>query len=140
MLLTTSDEENKAQAKFMAKLKAFATKYKVHVLCVCHPRKKMPGKEFTSDDVAGSSVLTNIADNVFSIEKPNIRVTKNRSYGETGYILCDYDPVNRRIYQKNTGDHTVYGWDHTGIVEPEDRAIDLPEFQIQPGENEQVPF
>ena len=33
-LLTTSDEENKAQARFMAKVKAFATKYKVHVLVV----------------------------------------------------------------------------------------------------------
>ena len=139
-LLTTSDEENKAQAKFMAKVKAFATKYKVHVLVVCHPRKRLPGKEFTSDDVSGSSALTNLADNVFAIEKPNIRVTKNRDFGETGYILCDYDPVNRRIYQKNLGDHVVYSWDHTGITEPEDRAIDLPEFQIQPGENETAPF
>ena len=34
MLLTTSDEENKAQARFMAKIKAFAAKYKVHVLVV----------------------------------------------------------------------------------------------------------
>lgn len=33
-LLTTADEENKAQAKFMAKVKAFASKYKVHVLVV----------------------------------------------------------------------------------------------------------
>ena len=34
MLLTTSDEENKAQARFMAKVKAFASKFKVHVLVV----------------------------------------------------------------------------------------------------------
>ena len=139
-LLTTSDEENKAQAKFMAKVKAFASKYKVHVLVVCHPRKRQPGKEFTSDDVSGSSALTNLADNVFAIEKPNIRVTKNRDFGETGYILCDYDPVNRRIYQKNLGDRIVYGWDHAGLKEPEDRAMDLPEFQIQPGESEAPPF
>ena len=33
-LLTTADEENKAQARFMAKVKAFASKYKVHVLVV----------------------------------------------------------------------------------------------------------
>ena len=39
-LLTTADEENKAQAKFMAKVKAFASKYKVHVLVVAHPRKE----------------------------------------------------------------------------------------------------
>ena len=33
-LLTTADEENRAQAKFMAKIKAFASKYKVHVIVV----------------------------------------------------------------------------------------------------------
>ena len=139
-LLTTSDEENKAQAKFMAKVKAFAAKYKVHVLVVAHPRKEKAGNTFSNDTVSGSSVITNLADNVFSIEKPNIRVTKNRSYGETGYILCDYDPVNRRIYQKNLGDRMVYGWDHNGISVPEDQACTLPEFQIQPGEGEKAPF
>lgn len=34
----------------------------------------------------------------------------------------------------------VYGWDHRGIKEPEDQARLLPEFQIQPGENEKAPF
>ena len=33
----------------------------------------------------------------------------------------------------------VYGWDHNGIKEPEDRAMDLPEFQIQTG-TDSVPF
>lgn len=139
-LLTTSDEENKAQARFMAKVKAFASKYKVHVIVVAHPRKEKVGSTFSNDTVSGSSVITNLADNVFSIEKPNVRVTKNRSYGETGYILCDYDPANRRIYQKNLGDRTVYGWDHEGIEEPEDKAISLVEFQIKAGENEVAPF
>lgn len=32
--LTSADEENKAQAKFMARIKAFASKYKVHVIVV----------------------------------------------------------------------------------------------------------
>ena len=79
-------------------------------------------------------------DIVYSIQKYIAKCTKNRAYGETGYILCDYDPVNRRIYQKNLGDRMVYGWDHTGIKEPEDQACTLPEFQIQPGETEKVPF
>ena len=48
--------------------------------------------------------------------------------------------MNRRIYQKNIGDKTVYGWDHDGIKIPEDQAITLPEFQIQPGENQSAPF
>ena len=56
-LLTTSDEENKAQAKFMAKVKAFAAKYKVHVLVVAHPRKEKVGNTFSNDTVSGSSVI-----------------------------------------------------------------------------------
>lgn len=32
--LTSADEENKAQAKFTAQLKAFASKYKAHVILV----------------------------------------------------------------------------------------------------------
>ena len=139
-LLTTADEENKAQARFMAKVKAFASKFKVHVITIAHPRKEKADSTFTSDSVSGSSVITNLADNVFCIEKPNIRVTKNRSFGETGYIPCDYDPVNRRIYQKSIGDRTIYSWDHHGIKEPEDQACLLPEFQVQPGENQSAPF
>lgn len=56
-LLTTADEENKAQARFMAKVKAFASKYKVHVIVVAHPRKEEANKKFTSDSVSGSSVI-----------------------------------------------------------------------------------
>lgn len=138
--LCSPDEENKAQARFTAKLKAFANKYKAHVLMVAHPRKTKPGTTFQNDDISGSSAIGNLATTVLNIEKPNIRVAKNREFGETGLILCDFDPVNRRIYQKNLGDRIVYSWDHTGIKEPEDQAITLPEFQIQPGEGEKVPF
>ena len=77
-------------------------------------------------------------DIVYSIWKHIAKCTKNRDFGETGYIICEYDPVNRRIYQKNLGDRVVYGWDHTGIKEPEDRAIDLDEFQVR--EAETPPF
>lgn len=73
-LLTTADEENKAQARFMAKIKAFASKYKVHVIVIAHPRKEKADSTFTNDTVSGSSVITNLADNVLSIERPNIRV------------------------------------------------------------------
>ena len=137
-LLTTADEENKAQAKFMAKVKAFASKYKVHVLVVAHPRKEKADQSFTNDSISGSSVISNLADNVMSIERPHIRVTKNRDFGETGYIKCEFDPVNRRIYQQNLGDHTVYSWDHNGIKIPEDQACTLTEFQIQ--RDEPAPF
>lgn len=79
---------------------------------------------------------TNLADNVLFIEKPNIRVQKNRDFGITGLIVCSYDPCNRRIFQKSTGDRTVYSWNHEGIKVPEDRACDNPEFEISSGEED----
>lgn len=53
--LTSADEENKAQARFAAALKAFAVKYKVAVILVAHPRKTKQGESITNDDVSGSS-------------------------------------------------------------------------------------
>lgn len=132
-ILTSADEENKAQAKFMAQLKAFACRYKVHVLVVAHPRKEKPGSTFTNDSVSGSSVITNLADVVLSIEKPNIRVTKNRDFGITDYIQCGFDPCNRRIFQASIGDRIVYSWDHTNLELPENQANALPGNQVQIG-------
>lgn len=63
----------------------------------------------------------------------NIRIkrTKNRDFGEIGLIECDFDPTNRRIFQKGIGDRTVYSWDHNGIQLPEYPAADLDEFRLQ---------
>ncbi len=136
--LTSADEENKAQAKFTAQLKAFASKYKAHVILVAHPRKEKADSVFSNDSVSGSSAITNLADVVINVEKSpkGIRVTKNRSFGITGFIHCSYDPCNRRIYQSSTGDRVVYGWDHTDIPLPENPACTLDEFKIQNGVDE----
>lgn len=131
--LTSADEETKAQAKFAAALKAFAVKYKVAVILVAHPRKTKAGETLTNDDVSGSSAITNLADNVIAVEKPNLRITKNREFGICEFIQCNYNPANRRIYQANVGDRTVYGWNHEGIDIPEEQACKLDEFQIQSG-------
>lgn len=55
--LVSADEENKAQAKFTAQLKAFANKYKAHVICIAHPRKTPANSTFSNDDVSGSSAI-----------------------------------------------------------------------------------
>lgn len=133
---TNTENENKVQGKFVAALKAFAVKYKVCVLLVCHPRKTKAGEKFTSEDVAGSANITNLADTVINIEKPNIRITKNREFGTCDYIPCSYDPANRRIFQTNIGDRTVYGWNHEDLALPEIQACTLPEFAVQNGEPE----
>ena len=130
---SSSQDENRIQGKFVAALKAFAVKFKVCVLLVCHPRKTKVGDKFTSEDVAGSANITNLADTVINIEKPNLRITKNREFGTCEYIMCSYDPANRRIFQSNVGDRTLYGWNRDNLPLPEVQACKLPEFQIQNG-------
>ena len=132
-LQCSAEDENKAQTDFVGALKAFAVKNKVAVILVVHPRKTKADAIFQNDDVAGSANITNLADNVLNIEKPNIRVCKNRDFGVTPVIECSFDPCNRRIFQTSTGDRTTYGWDHTGIRMPEDQACALPEFAVQKG-------
>ena len=51
------EEEIKMQAKITAALKAFAVKYKAHVMLVAHPRKIQQGMKFTNDDVSGNSAI-----------------------------------------------------------------------------------
>lgn len=104
-----------------------------------HPRKRKPGETFTNDDISGSSAIGNLADTILNIERPNIRITKNRDFGVKDYILCNYDPCNRRIFQANTGDRIVYSWDHTGIQLPEQPAAQLEEFKLQDGTDSSSP-
>lgn len=140
--LCSPDEENKAQARFTAQLKAFAVKYRAHVILAAHPRKEKTDAQFTNDSISGSSAISNLADVVLNIEKEptkGIRVTKNRDFGTTGFINTCYDPANRRLFQYNTRDHIVYGWDHTGIQLPENAAATLEEFAIDDGTKQQ-PF
>lgn len=142
--LTSPEEENKAQAKFTAQLKSFARKYRCHVIMVAHPRKSNGKKEFDNEDISGSSAIGNLADFVLNVERyptRGIRLTKNRIFGEKGFINCDYDPATRRLFQHigNGGESPiVYGWDHKGIEPPEHPAELLEEFKIDDGSDEQV--
>lgn len=137
--LCSPDEENKAQARFTAQLKAFAVKYKAHVILAAHPRKEKADATFTNDSISGSSAISNLADVVLNIERApkGIRVTKNRDFGTTGFIPTCYDPANRRLFQLKVGDKIVYGWDHTDIKLPENPAATLEEFAIDDGTQEQ---
>ena len=139
-LQCSADDENKAQSDFVAALKNFAVKNKVAVVMVAHPRKTKADAIFQNDDVAGSANITNLADTVLSIEKPNIRVSKNREFGTETVIQCSFSPCNRRIFQTSVGDHMSYPWDHTGIEVPEDPASAYEEFHVQRGIPTNAPF
>lgn len=56
-LLPQSDDEIKMQARVIKKIKAFAKKYKAHVIVCAHPRKENANTKVSSDSVSGSSAI-----------------------------------------------------------------------------------
>jgi len=73
-LMTAIEEEqtelNSQQSNFAKKCKNFAITYNVHVSVICHPNKgKNEGQALDKRDVSGTKNITNIADNVISIER-----------------------------------------------------------------------
>lgn len=130
-LSDAGDEENRAQAKFIATLKRFAVRYGVHVLIVAHPRKTKAGEPIKKDDVGGNKMITNLASNVIVVERPNLRIIKARDAGNTRLIECCYCGDSRRIYQTSAGDLYKYSWNRDGLTPPSVRADSMPEYGIQ---------
>ena len=137
--LSDSDEETKAQGKFANALKKFATRYHVHVLLVAHPRKVKQGEKLGQDDIGGSSATIRLADSAIVVERPNLRVLKNRDGGVCRLIECCYCPDSRRIYQADKGDLCRFSWNRDGIAPPDPRADSLPEYAVRMAESAQ-PF
>lgn len=137
--LSDSDEETKAQGKFANALKKFATRYHVHVLLVAHPRKVKTGEKLGQDDIGGSSATIRLADSAIVVEKPNLRIIKNREGGLCRLIECCYCPDSRRIYQADKGDQSHIGWNTEGVPKPAIRADSLPEYAVRLSESAQ-PF
>lgn len=130
-LSDAGDEENRAQAKFIATLKRFAVRYGAHVLIVAHPRKTKSGEPIKKDDVGGNKMITNLASNVIVVERPNLRIIKARDAGNTRLIECCYCGDSRRIYQASAGDLYRYSWDRNGLTPPTIRADSMPEYRVQ---------
>lgn len=129
--LSDADEETKAQGRFVNALKKFATRYGVHVLIVAHPRKTKAGEQLRKDDVGGNSAIVNLADSAIVVERPDLRIIKNREGGIQRLISCCYAPDSRRIYQADKGDLNRFSWNKEGIQKPQLLASSLPEYQIQ---------
>lgn len=129
--LADTDDELIAQKKFVGAMKKFARKYGVHVIVTAHPRKNKAGAHLEGEDVGGNSAINNLADFTVAMERPNIRIIKNRVTGWLGLIDCVYLPDSRRIYQADAGDRNRFSWNREGISPPSQTANSLPEFQEQ---------
>ena len=111
----------------MKKLTKIAKQFNVIIFLVAHPKKNQTGKyDFTNDDVAGSSNITNLVDVVLRYDEPNrkssdeeehpdriLQVLKNRL---TGKLKVDgiglyYQESSRRIAENNSTFDWELGWE-----------------------------
>lgn len=137
--LSDTQEETRAQGQFINALKKFATRYNVHVLVVAHPRKTKVGEKLQKDDVGGNSQIVNLADTAIVVERPNLRIIKNRDGGSLKLIECCYCRDSRRIYQADVGDLNRFSWDDANLPSIVRRANTMEEWGIQEPEPS-VPF
>ena len=139
MVTSDTDDETRAQGKFMNMIKRFANKYQVHVIVVAHPRKAQYGKTtIGQDDIGGNSATIRLAHNGVVVERPNLRVIKSRDTGKLRLIECCYCPDSHRIYQKDIGDLNKFSWDKSNVVKPKILAKNSPDYAVQVGSDEEV--
>ncbi|MBS5135882.1 MAG: AAA family ATPase [Oscillospiraceae bacterium] len=111
----------RAQSDFVSELVSFAKSTASHVHLVAHPRKT--DRIDDSDAVAGIADVTNLADNVFSLERDSapeskqdsvLTILKNRFFGERQRSIgLNFDRLSKRFYKSGTGDpRKRYGWEY----------------------------
>jgi twinkle protein len=114
-------EYYRSQTRFVTRLTEFAKRREVVVHLVAHPRKT-GRSEVQADDVAGIGDITNLADNVFRVDRlpdnngmsadARIRILKNREYGVRGDIPLMFDIKSRRFSDlDNSGFLRKYTWE-----------------------------
>ena len=134
---------NRQQTAFVRKLTTMAKRFNVLVFLVAHPKKNQTGKyNFSNDDVAGSSNITNLVDVVLRYDvpakteeddgdaRPNrvLQVYKNRL---TGKLCIDgiglfYQESSRRISENKYSYDWELGWEDkcfTSKERPEQEEI-----------------
>lgn len=108
------------QANFVIKLRKFAEVFGIHLIIAAHPRKTPNVTD--ADEISGMGTVPNFACNVLSVHKleeasggylgtgddgkpmvvpynAEMRILKNRAYGENGDVHLSYDPAARRFAQ-----------------------------------------
>lgn len=112
MRVSGLEEEYDKQGQFLNELQEFAKGCDVHVHLVTHSRKIQEGARATKQDIKGSSLIANNADNILSLRRnmekkaamedgkdvssmhdADLSVEKQRATGWEGVVRLRFDPV-----------------------------------------------
>lgn len=128
-LMTAMEDEiehdlYRQQTVFIKNMARMSKRYNVVIFVIVHPRKRQGDIPFGSDDIAGSSNITNISDVVIRYSKPVddrdtdikeriLTILKNRLTGDTdrdGISLCFQDSSKRISENPECFDWSL-GWE-----------------------------
>lgn len=136
-------EEYEKQKTLVKKLKAIAKKYRICVILVAHPKKKLNGeKKYHMHDVSGASEVVNLADYELLLTRDiridsdgkraditKIGVLKNRITGKQGISKqLNFDTIRKRFWMDKSElnrDYEYYKLDQIDF-EVNDIAEDVP--------------
>lgn len=102
--MNTDNEKAREAGGLMKKLKQLKTKHEISILVLAHTPKREKYRPITINDLAGSKMISNFADSIFSIGSDSfdkslryIKQLKQRNtenlYGEDNVILCKIDKL-----------------------------------------------
>lgn len=111
-MVLESENLNQAQSNFIKKLKSLAIHYDIHVILIAHP-KKTDSEKITKSDIKGTGDISNLADNVMSINRlsdkqiadsmidatTTLDLLKNRFGGLQDIVIpLKFDVLSKRFY------------------------------------------
>ena len=115
MLSSTAAEKLEKQAEFMQRCCDLAKIYHTHIILIVHPNKTYrQGETMNFEHVAGTSDLTNKADNVIVIRKESD--ADKRAQGIHGYV----DVIKNRIWGNLRSSMTYFDTETQALIEIDD--------------------
>lgn len=146
-LMTALDDDitsdlNRQQTSFVRKLTQIAKQMNVLIFLIAHPKKNQSGKyNFSNDDVAGSSNITNLVDVVLRYDMPStipdegeerpervLQVFKNRLTGKicTDGIGLYYQESSKRISENRLTFDWELGWEDGCYTVKTPEELEIP--------------
>lgn len=144
-------DKNGKQKSAILRIKEFATKNRVHVILVAHPRKSLAF--LRKNDISGTADLTNAVDNVLIVHRCNqdffkagaefygqgeiqrfngygncISIEKNRAFGICDVLVGMHYEIESRRFKNSEFEDIHYGWEN---------IQEQPEMYYEPEEREQ---
>lgn len=123
------------QTVFIKKLVDMAKTYNVIIILVAHQRKNQSGKNYSNDDIAGSSNIKNLCHLVLRYAKPNsgesdriLSIEKERLTGRKNFddIELWFDEASKRISETQNEFSWDLGWTDDDNWEAQDDLDDIP--------------